>query len=48
MIGGMGLAGDTGSGVLEVPGGRLYYEVGGEPAGAAVLMIHGMSLDTRM
>jgi len=48
MISGVGLVGEPASGFLEVPGGRLYYEVGGDPDEAAVLFIHGMSLDTRM
>ena len=44
----MTLASEAVSDFLEVTGGRLYYEVGGDPEGAAVLFIHGLSLDTRM
>lgn len=34
------------SGFLDVPHGRLYYEVAG--AGQAVVFVHGFTLDTRM
>jgi pimeloyl-ACP methyl ester carboxylesterase len=34
------------SGFLDVPNARLYYEVAG--AGAAVVFVHGFTLDTRM
>jgi 3-oxoadipate enol-lactonase len=36
----------TSTGFLEVPNGRLYYEVAGD--GPPVLFVHGFSLDTRM
>ena len=32
--------------VLQVPGGELYYEVGG--AGVSVVLVHGLALDARM
>jgi 3-oxoadipate enol-lactonase len=32
--------------VLQVPGGELYYEVEGD--GVAVVLVHGLALDTRM
>jgi 3-oxoadipate enol-lactonase len=32
--------------VLEVPGGELYYEVGG--VGVSVVLVHGLALDARM